>query len=549
MLSCEGPLTHGECWTAISQMANGKSPGRDGLPAEFYKEFFPQFGSWFTNIANAQLAKSLSSSQRLGIITLLPKKDSDKCLLSNWRPVSLLNTDYKIISKTLVNRLKKLANRFIGNSQNSAVPGRSIYDTLHLLRNVFDYCKARDFPCLAVSLDQAKAFDKVHHDYLFYVMEQMGIGPIFLSMIRQLYNDIYSKVLVNGFLTVAFKITRSVRQGCGLSPLLFNIAIEPLILSITQSLLFRGVPIPGSTAEERAVCFADDLTLLAQNEFSVGVALSLFEVYSKASGAEINVAKTNALAVNGFYRQSLHPRGIKITNNAKICGVYFGNDATALNEKALITKIERAITGLQRHSFTYFGRAQVANIFILAKLWHIATVTPVSRTFLQQAETLVFRFIWTTMERLQRTVTFNIYSAGGLGVFHIPSRLAAFAIKHITNYIHIRNKRWVPFADIWLAIRLRKFLPPGAVRSGARTEKNVSTYNTGALKNLETFLDRGGRLADSATMVRTAYRSLIATVVTEPKAVQYAPTNRFAVWKKIKAKHFSPNARNLGNSP
>jgi hypothetical protein len=60
MQSCEGPLTPGECWTAISQMANNKSPGSDGLPAEFYKEFFPQFGPLFINIANAQLAKPLS---------------------------------------------------------------------------------------------------------------------------------------------------------------------------------------------------------------------------------------------------------------------------------------------------------------------------------------------------------------------------------------------------------------------------------------------------------------------------------------------------------
>jgi hypothetical protein len=323
-----------------------KSPGSDGLPAEFYQDFFPYFGPWFINIANAQLAKSLAPSQRLGIITLLPKKDSDKSLLGNWRPVSLLNTDYKIISKTLVNRLKKLANRFIGDCQNSAVPGRSIYDTLHLLRNVFDYCKDRGFPCLAVSLDQAKAFDKVHHGYLFYIMEQMGIGPSFLSMVRQLYNDIYSQVLVNGFLTVAFKISRSVRQGCGLSPLLFNIAIEPLIISISQSLLFRGIPIPGYAAEERAICFADDLTLIAQNEFSVGVAFSLFEVYSKASGAELNVSKTTALAVNGSFRQSLLPRGVEITNNAKICGVYFGSEATELNEKALTVKIEKAIANL-----------------------------------------------------------------------------------------------------------------------------------------------------------------------------------------------------------
>jgi hypothetical protein len=120
-------------------MANNKSPGSDGLPAEFYKEFFPNIGPLFINIANAQIAKPLSPSQRLGIITLLPKKNSDRSLLSNWRPVSLLNTDYKILSKALVNRLKRLANRFISSNQNSAVPGRSIYDTLHLLRNVFDY--------------------------------------------------------------------------------------------------------------------------------------------------------------------------------------------------------------------------------------------------------------------------------------------------------------------------------------------------------------------------------------------------------------------------
>jgi hypothetical protein len=103
--SCEGPNTQGESWKAIAQMANNKSPGSDGLPAEFYKEFFPNIGPLFINIVNAQIAIPLSPSQRSGIITLLPKKDSDKTLLSNWRPVSLLNTDYKILSKALVNLL------------------------------------------------------------------------------------------------------------------------------------------------------------------------------------------------------------------------------------------------------------------------------------------------------------------------------------------------------------------------------------------------------------------------------------------------------------
>jgi hypothetical protein len=90
-------------------MAAGKSPGGDGLPAEFYKEFFSDIGPILIKIANAQSNRPLARSQRKGIITLLPKKDSDTALLSNWRPVSLVNTDYKILSKTLTNRLKGVA--------------------------------------------------------------------------------------------------------------------------------------------------------------------------------------------------------------------------------------------------------------------------------------------------------------------------------------------------------------------------------------------------------------------------------------------------------
>jgi hypothetical protein len=542
---CEGPFTYGECWQAISQMENGKSPGVDGLPVEFYREYFPRIGQLFIKLANTQPIQTLSPSQRMGIITLIPKKDSDRTMLNNWRPLSLLNTDYKILSKVLVNRLKTLAHRIISSNQNSAIPGRSIFDTLHLLRNVFDYCKQRKFPCIAVSLDQAKAFDKVSHEYLFHIMDQMGIGPDFIAKVNLLYTDIYSQIVVNGFLTATFKITRSLRQGCGLSPLLFNIAIEPFIRGITQSLLFRGVPIPGRAEEERLACFADDVTILAKNEFSVGVALSIFENYSRASGAEINVNKTTALIIEGPFRQSLLPQGVKITKNAKICGVHFGEGATDLNEEMILKSIEKSISSFNRLAFTYFGRAQVTNIFLLSKLWHIATITTLSTTFSKKFESLVFKYIWQTMEKLQRTVVYNIYTAGGLGVFHIPSRISALMIKHLANYLTNRDKRWVPFADFWIAIPLRDSLPTGASGGGVRSERGPNLYYKEALTHLEKFKDRGGTILNSPNMVRIAYRNLLATIVTPPKALSYAPTDRIIVWRRLRANHFSPNARNL----
>lgn len=118
------------------------------------------------------------------------------------------------------------------------------FNNLHFLRNVFDYCKARKLPCIALCFDQAKAFDSVDHHYLHYILKQLGIGPNVRAFIKLLYTDIYSTVLINGFFTDLFEVTRSMRQGCGLSPMLYASCTEPLINKIRDSLLFKGIPMP-----------------------------------------------------------------------------------------------------------------------------------------------------------------------------------------------------------------------------------------------------------------------------------------------------------------
>jgi Reverse transcriptase (RNA-dependent DNA polymerase) len=131
--------------------------------------------------------------------------------------------DYKIISKVLTNRLKLVVDKVVSIEQTCGIAGRSIFDNLHFLRNVYDYCRQRKIPCIFLSFDQAKAFDSVGHSYLFRVLELMGFGLSFIKWDSLLYTDIYSCVLVNRFLTNPFLISRSVRQGCGLSPLLYAI--------------------------------------------------------------------------------------------------------------------------------------------------------------------------------------------------------------------------------------------------------------------------------------------------------------------------------------
>lgn len=106
---CKGDtINEHESATALKEMNNNKSPGSDGLTTEFYKIFWNDLKLFFIKSINfSYVNKSLTELQTQSIITMLPKANKDTSLIDNWRPISLLNTDYKIISKVIANRIKK----------------------------------------------------------------------------------------------------------------------------------------------------------------------------------------------------------------------------------------------------------------------------------------------------------------------------------------------------------------------------------------------------------------------------------------------------------
>ena len=131
--NCEGELTLDECHAALLQMESGKSPGSDGFPAEFYSRFWGLIGKDLVDSLNFSFREgSLSDSQRQGVLCLLYKKD-DPLSLKNWRPISLLNIDYKIATKALSNRLRKVLPLILQEDQTCRVPGRTIFENLFLL--------------------------------------------------------------------------------------------------------------------------------------------------------------------------------------------------------------------------------------------------------------------------------------------------------------------------------------------------------------------------------------------------------------------------------
>jgi len=155
----EGSLSKDECYYALKDFPNGKSPGNDGLTSEFYKTFWPLLGQLLTDSFNYSFAHGeLSNSQMQAVIRLVEKKNRDRRLIKNWRPISLLNVDAKIASKALASRLVKILPHIINEDQYAYVKGRTIFDAVRTIDDIMEFPRLKQLPGLLVAFDFEKAF-------------------------------------------------------------------------------------------------------------------------------------------------------------------------------------------------------------------------------------------------------------------------------------------------------------------------------------------------------------------------------------------------------
>ena len=165
-------------------MECNKTPGSDGLPAEFYKVFWNDISDLFLNSINyAYRSSQLSVTQRRGIIKLIPKKDAEPDLIKNWRPISLLNCDYKIAAKAIANRFKQVIPNIINYDQSGFLKGGFIGENIRLIDGIIKYTAAQNIPGLLLFLDFEKAFDTVEWSFLqktlqYYNFRQSAINWI-----------------------------------------------------------------------------------------------------------------------------------------------------------------------------------------------------------------------------------------------------------------------------------------------------------------------------------------------------------------------------------
>ena len=281
----EGYLGVEECREALMGMARNKAPGSDGLPMEFYVKFWDVLGSDLVTVLNSCFdAGLLSSSQRRGVISLSFKK-GDRLDPRNWRPISLLNVDYKLAARVLAGRLLKVIHLVVADDQTCGVPGRYIGENVAFLRDVVHYASFSGQPIAILSLDQEKAFDRVDWGFMRSTLLSMGFGQSFVKWVDLFYTDVSSAVSVNGYLSSFFSLSRGVRQGCPLSPLLYVLVSEVLAVNIRANPRIEGLTLPGSSSPLSPISqYADDTSLVVVSDDSIRAIFEVYAVYEKGSG-------------------------------------------------------------------------------------------------------------------------------------------------------------------------------------------------------------------------------------------------------------------------
>ncbi|KAL4295459.1 hypothetical protein GQ457_12G031020 [Hibiscus cannabinus] len=297
-------FTEEEVWAVIRDSDGNRAPGPDGFNMSFFKRYWAsikdEFMKFFSDLYHNQ---NWDASLNHSFITLIPKKPNPVAL-DEFRPISLLNCAYKILANVLGRRLRMVLDQLISKSQLAFIQGRQILDCSMIANEVIDSVYQSGSSGVAFKIDFKKAYDSVDWNFLLRIMKGMGFGVRWRRWIHRCVSTASISVLVNGAPTDRFSISKGLRQGCPLSPLLFNLVGEALSLMLYKAVgigLFKGIQI-GSNSNSVLIShlqFADDLLVFCEASGSQVLAVKrVLRVFELASGLRLNLKKSKVFGMN-----------------------------------------------------------------------------------------------------------------------------------------------------------------------------------------------------------------------------------------------------------
>ena len=441
-----------ECYNVLKNMKPNKSPGSDGFTVEFYKYFWNELKYPMLRSFNETFDRELlSGSQRLGVITCLPKPGKPKEYMKNWRPISLINVDYKILSGVISNRIKMCLDPLISSCQKGFVAGRYIGECTRLISDIIHNLKKTKKPGILLMIDFEKAFDSLEWSFIDKTLKYFNFGENIQKWIKIFYNQIESCIINNGHVTERFKLSRGVRQGDPLSPYLFILCAEILTRAIKNDNNIKGINIDDS--EYILSQLADDTTIfLEKNKDSYNSCMELLIKFSQISGLKVNFNKTTAVKIGfdeDFGNVQADEKDIKWQLEGKftLLGIKYdldANDFTLSNYEVKLNYFRKILDNWNHRNLTMYGKVCIIKSLALPKLVHLFSSLPNPPiNFIKNIEDACFDFIWNGKnDKIKRTTMYSNYDKGGLRIPNIRYFIMAQKISWVKKILDDTN-----FAD------------------------------------------------------------------------------------------------------
>ncbi len=455
------PISAADLLNAIQHAPTGKTPGLDGLPADFYKRFADQLVPLLVEVLNhATAAGRLPESMCTGVLTLLHKKGDNKDL-SNYRPLSMLTADYKLIASAVNQRMQPSLQTLVHPDQKGFVPGRHITEHLALQRFVQAHCARTSTKAVFVTLDQAKAFDRVHWRWRDRVLQHCGFGPGIRSLISLLHQDASFKITINGHISAPSPLLRGTRQGDPLSPTLYALCDEPFACALRADVEFQGIASPDDTTAAKLAQFADDKGVYCGSNGDIQRLQHHLDVYERASGANINSLKSHALLLGGATRRdfpSLRFPVMHHNDSTKYLGILVGPNVTDNDQwNRAISKFNGVLGAWSARSLTFAGKITVLKTLALSTLSYVGSIVPASAAHITAIDKACWRFLnGGKKDDIARGTLLLPRQLGGLGAPDFASIFAAMQLQWLRRLLNDSDRStWKAFA--WADLLAQSF--------------------------------------------------------------------------------------------
>ena len=357
----ENEISIDELFDATMTLRKNKCPGLDGLSLEVYQTLWHNIKSpLYDNYLLCIDKGYLNESARRGIINLIPKKNRDELEISQWRPISILNVDFKIWAKAIANRLEETTD-LIGLQQTGFIKGRNLAENILTTKEVVSYLNKKGLPGIVVTIDFEKCFDRIAFESIKGVFKYFGFGNEFIKRIFLLFSNLRMCTNCQGFTSEYFSKDRGINQGDPASPLIYSYCGEIMSHLILGNPNIRGLDLYG--IKKILAQFADDTAAyLNYDRITVEQFTDTLSYVERLMGLKVSYEKTVIYRVGSLYKTNaqLYTQKNYVWSDRPIelLGVHIpcDNSPSEANFTEILCKIKQVCSNWYNRNLTLYGK-------------------------------------------------------------------------------------------------------------------------------------------------------------------------------------------------